>query len=60
MADLLGMDSFMVETIRQFQDSRMGIYEHCGNEGGRCRLRELVTDDEFTCHVASGYRGQAG
>ena len=28
VADLLGMDPFMVETIRQFQDSRMGIYEH--------------------------------
>src|SRR3954463_10023366 len=53
VADLLGMDSFMVETIRRFQGSRMGIYEHGGAEGGRCRLRELVTDDEFICHVAS-------
>lgn len=60
VAELLGMDPFMVETIRQFQDSRMGIYEHCGIEDGRWRLRELVTDDEFTCHVASGYRGKPG
>ena len=60
VADLLGMDPFMAETIRRFQGSRMGIYEHGGGEGGRCRLRELVTDEEFTCHVASGYRGKPG
>src|SRR6516164_5360892 len=35
VADLLGMDSFMVETIRRFQESRMSIYEQCGSEGGR-------------------------
>jgi hypothetical protein len=60
VADLLGMDSFMAETIRRFHDSRMGLYEQGGIEGGRCRLRELVTDDEFTGHIASGYRGKAG
>ena len=60
VADLLGMDSFMAETIRLFQDSRMGIYEHCGTEEGRCRLRELVTDEEFRCHNASGYQGKPG
>jgi hypothetical protein len=43
VAELLEMDPFMVETIRQFQDSRMGIYEHCGVADGRWRLRELVT-----------------
>ena len=60
VADLLDMNPFMVETIRRFQDSRMGIYEQCGTEGGRYRLRELVTDDEFTCHFPSGYRGKPG
>jgi hypothetical protein len=60
MADLLQMDSLMAETIRRFQDSRMGIYEHCGTKDARCRLRELVTNDEFICHVASGYRGKSG
>src|ERR1035438_3137671 len=43
VADLLEMDPFMAETIRQFQNSQIGIYEHCGIEKGRCRLRELVT-----------------
>jgi hypothetical protein len=60
VADPLGMDPFTAETVRRFQGSRMGIYEQGGAEGGRCRLRELVTDDEFTCHAASGYRGKAG
>jgi hypothetical protein len=60
VADVLGMDSFMTETIRRFQESRMGIYEQCGSEAGRFRLRELVTDDEYTCHVTSGYRGKPG
>jgi hypothetical protein len=54
------MDPFMAETIRRFQGSRMGVYEQGGTEGGRCRLRELVTGDEFVCHVASGYRGKPG
>jgi hypothetical protein len=60
VADLLALDSFMVEPIRRLQDSRMGIYQHSGAEGGRHRLRELVTEDEFPCRVASGYRGKAG
>ena len=60
LAGLLDMEPFMTKTIRRIQDSRMGIYEHGGTDGGRCRLRELVTDEEFTCHVASGYRGKPG
>jgi hypothetical protein len=38
----------------------MGIYEHGGTENARSRLKELVTEEEFTCHVASGYRGKPG
>lgn len=60
VADLLGMDPFMAETIRQFQDSRMGIYENFGVEDGRCCLRELVTDEEFRCYNTSGYQGKPG
>ena len=61
VAELLEMDPFMVETIRKFQDSRMGIYEHCGSEDGRCcRLRELVTDEAFLCYNSSGYHGKPG
>jgi hypothetical protein len=60
LADLLEMDPFMAGTIRRFQDTRMGIYEYGGIEEGRHRLRELVTDEEFRCHVASGYRSKLG
>ncbi len=60
VADLLEMDPFMVETIRQFRDSYMGIYEQCGSEGDRFRLRELVTDEEFISHIVSGYRSKPG
>jgi hypothetical protein len=38
----------------------MGVYEHVGVEDGRCRLRELVTDKECPCHIASGYKGKPG
>jgi len=60
IADLLKMNSFMVRAIGQFQDTRMGIYEHCGTEGGRSRLRELVTDEEFRCYTSAGYQGKPG
>ncbi len=60
VADLMGMDPFVAETIRRLQGSRMGVYEHLGTDGGRCRLRELVTDEEFRCRVPAGYRGRPG
>jgi hypothetical protein len=60
IADLVDLDSFMVEVIRKFQHTRMGIYEHCGLEKSRLRLRELATNEELTCHVASGYKGKEG
>jgi hypothetical protein len=60
VAPLLELSPLMTQTIQAFQGSRMGIYEHCGAEGGRCRLKELVTDEERTCYVASGYKGKPG
>jgi hypothetical protein len=38
----------------------MGIYEHGGNQGGRVRLRELVTGRDFDALCTSGYRGKPG
>ena len=60
LADLLDMDPRIVEATREFQQSRMGIYEHLGSAGGRCRLRELITDREFVCYCTSGYVGRPG
>ena len=56
----LDMDPFMVEAMRHFQASRMGIYEHVGVEDGKICLRELLTDDEFHCHCPAGYVGKKG
>src|SRR5437763_10378659 len=44
VADLLEMEPFMSETVRPVQGSRMGIYEHRGDEGGQSHLCERVTD----------------
>ena len=60
VSDVLEMDPSMVEITRQFQGSRMGIYEHVGTVDSKCHLRELVTGKEFACYVASGYRGSEG
>ncbi|MBN2131016.1 MAG: hypothetical protein JW741_16055 [Sedimentisphaerales bacterium] len=45
---------------RQLQQSRMGLYEVCDAVDSMCRLRELVTDDEFGCYVPAGYHGRPG
>ena len=47
----------MLVALRNFSDSRMGIYEHLGQQADKIRLRELVTGDELLCHSASGYLG---
>ena len=60
VSDRLGLDSGLVEALRHFQESRMGIYEHGGSRGGRVRLRELLTGREFDTLCTSGYRGKRG
>jgi hypothetical protein len=60
LSDLLDMDFRIVEATQEFQQSRMGIYEHLGSAGGRCRLKELITDREFSCFCTSGYQGKPG
>jgi hypothetical protein len=58
--DVVQMNSEQLDALKQLCDSRMGIYEHVGTDGPHVRLRELITGDEFACHVASGYRGRGG
>ena len=60
VSDLLDLDSGIVEAIRQFSGSRMGIYEHVGNVDGRIHLRELITEKEHLCFCTAGYEGKAG
>jgi hypothetical protein len=60
VGERLGLVPDEIEAIRRMSETRMGIYEHTGLKGGRCRLRELITDDEFECFPAAGYLGRAG
>lgn len=58
--DLFPMHPDQLAALKDLSDSRMGIYERLGMNGERVRLRELLTDREFSCHSSSGYRGRAG
>jgi hypothetical protein len=60
VSDRLGLNPGLVEAIRLFQESRMGIYEHGGTRGGWVGLWELVTGREFDALCTSGYRGKPG
>ncbi len=50
----------VLEAIRCFSESRMGIYERLQSKGARCRLRELITEKAFDCLVGTGYQGRKG
>lgn len=56
----LGLTPEMLEVTERFQNSRMGLYEHCGRDGDKVRLRELLTEKVCVCHPTSGYVGNEG
>ena len=57
---MLGFDAKVMDAIRTCSESRMGIYEQIGLKGGRCLFKELITDEQFECHVPTGYQGKLG
>ncbi len=59
-SDVVGMNPDQLDALKKLSGSRMGVYEHAGADGPHARLRELVTNAEFTCHCPSGYRGRVG
>jgi hypothetical protein len=59
-ADSLGLGEDVTGAVRLMSETRMGVYEHAGAKGGRCLLKELITDDEFECYVPAGYPGNKG
>jgi hypothetical protein len=59
-ADPLGLGEDVTGAVRLMSETRMGVYEHAGARGGRCLLKELITDDEFECYVPAGYPGIKG
>ncbi len=58
--DIIWMNPDQLHALKEMNESRMGIYEHQGWQENYVRLRELITDRDAICHVASGYRGKAG
>lgn len=58
--DVVCMNPDQLDALKKLADSRMGVYEQVGMDGPHVRLRELVTGDDYTCHIASGYRGRSG
>ena len=58
--DVLQLNPHQLNALQKMAASRMGFYEHIGTEGSQIRLRELLTDKEFSCVFSSGYRGQKG
>ena len=60
VAGPLGLGEEVIQAIRLMSKTRMGIYEHGGIKGGRCLLRELITDEESESYVPAGYPGKSG
>jgi hypothetical protein len=60
LGERLGLEPEGTEALRLMSGTRMGVYEVAGLKGGRCLLRELITDDEFECCSPAGYLGRAG
>lgn len=58
--DIIWMNPDQLDALKKMNASRMGIYEHQGWRENYVTLRELITEREFVCHVASGNRGQVG
>jgi hypothetical protein len=56
----VGTEPHLLTAMETLAASRMGLWEHRGHDGNRVILRELVTEVERRCHVASGYRGEPG
>ena len=59
-AEVLGFDEMQIEPLHNYQQSRMGIFEHSGRRKSEVRLKELVTGKEVVCHSTSGYLGKKG
>lgn len=58
--DVIQMNVHQLDVLKKLAGSRMGIYEHIGREGPHLKFKELITNNLFTCHCPSGYRGKKG
>ena len=60
VASQLDFSPDMNEVLELMQNSRMGIYEHIGIQGGRVFLQDIMTLDRYLCYVPAGYWGEKG
>ena len=58
--DILLLNDHQLDALKKMEGSRMGIYEHVGMTGPHIRLRELITNNNLTCHCPAGYTGKKG
>jgi hypothetical protein len=58
--DVIQLDQNQLRVLKRLDRSRMGIYQHVGQEGTNVRLKEIITDREFLCYCTSGYVGEKG
>ena len=58
--DVIQMNAHQLDAAKKMEASRMGIYEHIGINDPHIQLRELITNDNLTCHCPSGYVGTEG
>jgi hypothetical protein len=60
VAEYLDYSADMDRVLELMQNSRMGIYEHCGSQRGRIWLQELISQKNYLCHIPAGYSGGKG
>ena len=61
LAPEFDMPSWLTNTVKLMQHSRMGFFMHCGKNGEEVLLREIGTTQEVvSCLVSSGYTGSEG
>ena len=52
--------SWLLDTVEQMQQSRMGFYVHCGSDDEGVLLREVGMREIISCKVPAGYIGRKG
>jgi hypothetical protein len=60
VAEHLDYSADMDRVLELMQNSRMGIYEHCGSQRGRIWLQELISQKNYLCYIPAGYSGGKG
>ena len=60
IAEYLDYSVDMIRVLESMQNSRMGIYEHCGSQSGRIWLQELISQKDYLCYIPAGYSGEKG